>query len=328
MTTRAVKVAIFGRCLMLVTEGQALARMVCVPRWGWRGAGIAVGVAVAAGLGAAGQWWGGLAGAAVIAAGGFAAPEVSGWLKDRRARAVVLDQVSSPVPVQRESRPVGGDVFWLRPEQRVVEFIDRPELAILLEWCTGAGQPALMLMTGAGGTGKTRLALRLAEKLSGQGWLCRMVHVGGESGMAAAIRSAHQGGVLLIVDYAETRPGVGDLLQDIAPDRGRRLRVLLIARGEGEWWARLKGSPDDRVRALVAEAGLIQVGALAARAWTWPGWYGRLSRSSRGRWEWPSPPPPRSASRLRRCPSWCCTRQPCWLYWMPGTIQGPGRRGW
>lgn len=47
-------------------------------KWGWRGAGVAAG-----GLGAAGQWWGGLAGAALIAAGGFAAPEVSDWLNDR-----------------------------------------------------------------------------------------------------------------------------------------------------------------------------------------------------------------------------------------------------
>ena len=103
--------------------------MVCVRRWGWRGAGIAAGVAVAGGLGAAGQWQGGLAGAALIAVGGFAAPELSDWLKDRRSRSAVLDQVSSAVLVQEASRPRGGDAFWLRPEQRVVEFIDRPELA-------------------------------------------------------------------------------------------------------------------------------------------------------------------------------------------------------
>ena len=78
---------------------------------------------------AAGQWQGGLAGAALIAVGGFAAPELSDWLKDRRSRSAVLDQVSSAVLVQEASRPRGGDAFWLRPEQRVVEFIDRPELA-------------------------------------------------------------------------------------------------------------------------------------------------------------------------------------------------------
>jgi hypothetical protein len=149
-----------------------LATMVCVHRWGWRGAGIAVAVAVAGGLGAAGQWWGGLAGAALSAAGGFAVPEVSDLLKERRSRAAVLDQVSSPVLAQVELRSHGGDAFWLRPEQRVVGFIDRPELAVLREWCTGRGGPGLMLVTGPGGVGKTRLALRLGEERGGQGWGC------------------------------------------------------------------------------------------------------------------------------------------------------------
>jgi hypothetical protein len=163
-------------------------------RWGWRGAGIGAGVAVAGGLGVAGQWQGGLAGAALIAAGGFVAPEVSDWLQGRRSRLAVLDGVSSAVVVAGAVRPRGGDAFWLRPGQRVVGFIGRPELAVLREWCLGPDGPGLMLMTGAGGVGKTRLALRLAEELGGQGWLCRLVRAGGESGVVAAARSAHRGG--------------------------------------------------------------------------------------------------------------------------------------
>ena len=246
-----------------MTRGPCLVRMACVRRQGWRVAGIAAGAAVAGALGAAGQLWGGLAGAALIAAGGFAVPEVSDWLKDRRSQSAVLDQVSSPVLVRETSKPHGGDAFWLRPEQRVVGFIDRPELPVLREWCTGEGSPKLMLVTGAGGVGKTRLALRLAEELDGRGWLCRVVRAGGETGVVAAALAAHRGGVLLLVDYAETRSGVAGLLRDAAGDSGRRLRVLLIARGEGEWWARLKGSPDVGVRALVADGGSVRVGALA-----------------------------------------------------------------
>ena len=43
-----------------------------------------------------GQWRGGLAGAGLIAGGGFLAPEVSAWLKNRRQRTIDIDQVSSP----------------------------------------------------------------------------------------------------------------------------------------------------------------------------------------------------------------------------------------
>ena len=275
--------------------------------WGWdcgRGCGCRR-------LGAAGQWQGGLAGAALIAAGGFVAPELSDWLKDRRSRSVVLDQVSSPVLLQQAAPPRGGDAFWLRPEQGVVEFIDRPELAVLREWCTAPDGPGLMLVTGAGGVGKTRLALRLAEKLGGQGWLCRVVSAGGESGVAEAARAAHRGGVLLLVDYAETRPGVADLLRDVAGEADSRLRVLLVARGEGEWWARLKGSSDDRVRSLVAEAGLVRVGALASgldgaelvRAAV-PEFARAVGAAVPTLW--------RSASRMRPCRCWCCTRRRCW----------------
>ena len=209
-----------------------------------------------------GQWQGGVAGAAVVAVGGFAAPEVSDWLTDRRSRSAVLDEVSSPVAVAGTAGPHGGEAFWLRPEQRVVDFIERPELAVLREWCLLPGGPVLMLVTGAGGVGKTRLALRLGEELTGQGWLCRVVRSGGESGVVTAAASVGKGGVLLVVDYAETRPAVADLLRDAARNPDRRLRVLLLARGEGEWWARLAGSPDDGVRTLVAEAATVRVGVL------------------------------------------------------------------
>ena len=64
-----------------------------------------------------------------------------------------------------------------------------------------------MLLTGAGGVGKTRLALGLAEEQRKAGWLCRMVRIGGEARVVAAARAVSRGGVLLIVDYAETRPG-------------------------------------------------------------------------------------------------------------------------
>ena len=59
---------------------------------------------------------------------------------------------------------------YLRPEEAVVGFRDRPELAELLEWCVTAGRVAARLVTGSAGAGKTRLALRLGEEMAANGW--------------------------------------------------------------------------------------------------------------------------------------------------------------
>jgi hypothetical protein len=48
--------------------------------------------------------------------------------------------------------------------------------------------------------------------------------------------------VLLIVDYAETRQDLTDLLRETDNDGGDRLRALLLARSAGEWWAQLAGA--------------------------------------------------------------------------------------
>src|ERR1035438_383515 len=109
--------------------------MVGVRKWRWRGMGITVGVLVAAGFAIAGQWRGGLAGAVVIGIGIFLAPEVSGALRERRAGEVdrlradraalaLLDGVSSPAVVRAAGQALGSAAWWLRPDQRVVDFID------------------------------------------------------------------------------------------------------------------------------------------------------------------------------------------------------------
>ena len=48
--------------------------------------------------------------------------------------------------------------------------------------------------------------------------------------------------MLMLVDYAETRLSLASMLRAVADDSGGRLRVLLRARGAGEWWAQLEAS--------------------------------------------------------------------------------------
>ena len=45
---------------------------------------------------------------------------------------------------------------------------------------------------------------------------------------------------LLVVDYAETRSGLANMVNGLAADQdGPDVRVLLLARSAGEWWQQL-----------------------------------------------------------------------------------------
>lgn len=119
----------------------------------------------------------------------------------------------------------------------MVEFIGREsEQTELLTWCNDPAANPVRLMVGAGGIGKSRLAGKLMQRLEETGWNCAWVGEGHES---EAWHDASEGTnrpVLLVVDYAETRTGLADLLRSIAETDDRtRVRVLLLARGAGEW---------------------------------------------------------------------------------------------
>ena len=128
---------------------------------------------------------------------------------------------------------------YLRPEEEVVPFRPRPELDELLGWCTSGGHTRIRLVTGNGGAGKTRLALRLCEELPAKRWQQVWVKRGSEREAVADMREMRRPCVL-VVDYAETRGDLAALLDDVAADEdGPELRVVLLARSTGEWWQRL-----------------------------------------------------------------------------------------
>ena len=221
-------------------------------------------LAVAAGL--AGQQLGGVWGAVIGAVLGSLAGAAAGFLPSIRDSALREAEVLAAArrELDRAADPIAGltsdalgetAVGLLHPRRGIVGFAGRQqELAELTSWCGSARRSAVQLLTGAGGVGKTRLALRLAEEMTRQDWECRLVNVGHEVQVVRAARAVFSScRLLLVVDYAETREDLDALLEDVAADLGGA-RVLLVARAAGEWWYELKEQSSSAVRKVLRGA--------------------------------------------------------------------------
>ena len=139
----------------------------------------------------------------------------------------------------RLDEAVSGPSLLLRPELAVVEFTGREaELAELRAWCELDRPRSVRVLAGAGGVGKTRLALKIGGEWRAAGRTLLVVAAGREAEALAKARGVTSGPVLLVVDYVESRTGLGDLLRAVLDDPGP-VRVLLLARSLGEWWERL-----------------------------------------------------------------------------------------
>ncbi|MFI1585100.1 tetratricopeptide repeat protein [Embleya sp. NPDC020630] len=162
-------------------------------------------------------------------------------------------------------RDLASPAALLRADAEAVTFHGRDtELADLYAWCT-TGSPALAarVLTGPGGQGKTRLARRLADILAREGWATG--HLRSEltdhdrrspdlTTLATALP------LLVVVDYAETRPRLlRDLITTLHPSR-HRLRLLLLARSDGDW--RTFGDADPAVGNLLGAAPIAELAPL------------------------------------------------------------------
>ncbi|MEU1405138.1 hypothetical protein ABZ471_22745 [Streptomyces sp. NPDC005728] len=153
-----------------------------------------------------------------------------------------------PAPPKRE---VTSPTMLLRADAEVVSFHGREDTLAQLEgWCLADpdGAPAARVLTAPGGQGKTRLARQLMARMRDRGWVAGQVRRK-PGGLEVLRRVQHP--LLLVVDYAETRPELVRELREQTEEAGYPVRLLLLARSLGSWRTRATGAlPETRLHAL------------------------------------------------------------------------------
>jgi hypothetical protein len=165
-----------------------------------------------------------------------AAPVGAGWhLRLPGGQAVSLGPAYRPV--SRRFRPDPSTL--LRPEHGLVPFLGRQAvLDRITGWCQDlAGRPVL-LVTGGGGSGKTRLSREACVQMLVAGWDAGLADDTRRDGTATD-RLARP--TLLVVNDADLRTGLIAALVDYLrqDDAGPQVALLLLARAAGDWWDRL-----------------------------------------------------------------------------------------
>ncbi len=181
--------------------------------------------------------------------------ELEGRQREAAVARANWDRIGEPAA----ESAVGGPAALLRPDRAVVEFTGRDtEIGVLRSWCASADTRSVRAIVGAGGVGKTRLALRMAAEWESAGGEWRRVDTGQEAHAVGAARGLTSGPVLLVVDYAETRADLESMLRSVLADPGP-IRVLLVARTLGEWWDRLIEKSAPAIGALLTQAEPIRL---------------------------------------------------------------------
>ena len=145
-----------------------------------------------------------------------------------------------PVARLKPNREVSPATL-LRPRHAVVGYVGRDRLLCdIAAWCEterGEHEPALWLVTGAGGSGKTRLAVQACVEAEARGWTTGFLRA--EVSQPGLHDLAEWPGRLLIaIDHAETRTAIlGRLVEELrarAPRPPARIILLVDRRASRE----------------------------------------------------------------------------------------------
>ena len=165
-----------------------------------------------------------------------AAPVGAGWyLRLPGKQTVSLDPAYWPV--SRRFHPEASTL--LHPEHGLVPFLGRqPVLDQITGWCQGPDGRPVLLVTGGGGSGKTRLGREACVQMLVAGWDAGLAD---DKRRGGAATTRLQRPTLLVVDDADLHTGLISGLVDYLrwDDAGPPVRLLLLARAAGAWWDRL-----------------------------------------------------------------------------------------
>ncbi|HXU37758.1 MAG TPA: tetratricopeptide repeat protein [Blastocatellia bacterium] len=177
-------------------------------------------------------------------------------------RVDTLSQTPGPIvqaPTDRDQGPLRIPVGqWragagmaesqlLRAEEALLPFdpARQSDVEDLKEWLDDTQWPiSVRLITGAGGQGKTRLALELCQQRVALGWSAGFLDSNLEANRMTATWKAVRNldrSLLIVIDYAETRqlPFLSLLEAALQNSSNQPVRILLLARDGGEWWDNL-----------------------------------------------------------------------------------------
>jgi hypothetical protein len=135
----------------------------------------------------------------------------------------------------------------LRAEFGIVPFYGRiEELEMLSTWLNDRAPVGVMLVTGRGGSGKTRLAIETCLFAKEQDYRAGFFSFSTAASSHAHLFQSQREPMLVVIDYAEAQradlPGLLEAMIIAGQNGHGPLRLLLLARGAGDWWTELKST--------------------------------------------------------------------------------------
>jgi tetratricopeptide (TPR) repeat protein len=193
---------------------------------------IASGAGVAAGQGGAAAGEGGIA---LVVSGRVGTVNLSTAAPADPAAALNAPYAALPSDISRQPN------LLLRAFYGVVPFrAPSDHLGMLEAWSADDVVGKVALITGPGGSGKTRLAAELADRGRRSGWITGfLIPRPPAAGLAGIVKAPVR--VVVVIDDAESRvPDVLDLVDLFAGHRpDRPWRIVLLSRSAGDWWEEL-----------------------------------------------------------------------------------------